>query len=99
MTILRRSGTPRLNNFKFQHCDEEVLQIMISELLPDGAGPEWKERIVLQDRRDRSSRVAATQMVKSGKGNQDVEMKDAEKEGWDVDEDSSGKEVSKSWRC
>ena len=84
---------------QLQHCDESVLQTMISELLFDGAGPKKKERIVLQDRSDRSSRVTATQMIKSGKGNQDVEMKDAEREDWDVDEVSSGKKVSKSWRC
>ena len=84
---------------QIQHCDEGALQTMISELLFDGAGPKKKKRIVLQDRRDRSSRVAATHMGMSGEGNQDVEMKDADKEGWDVDEDSRDKEVSKSWRC
>ena len=84
---------------QIQHCDEGALQTMISELLFDGAGPKKKKRIVLQDRRDRSSRVPATHMGMSGEGNQDVEMKDADKEGWDVDEDSRDKEVSKSWRC
>ena len=59
---------------------------MVSDFLQDGAGPQKKERIVLQDRCDRSSRVAATEKVKPGKGNQDV------------DEDSSDKEVSKSYR-
>ena len=42
--------------------------------------------------------MAASQKAKSGKGNQDVKMKGATKEGRE-DEESSGKEVSTSWRC
>ena len=47
----------------------------------------------MKNRSDRSSRVAASQKAKSGKGNQDVKMKGATKEGRE-DEESSGKEVS-----
>ena len=49
---------------------------------------------MVEDGSDRSSRVAATKKVRSEKGKQDVNMNDAEKEGWDVNEESSGKEVS-----
>ena len=36
---------------------------------------------MLQDRSDRSSRVTATQKVRSGKDNKDVEMKDTPRDG------------------
>ena len=78
-----------------QHSDQGVLHTMVSDVLQDGAGPTKRERFVVEDGSDRSSRVAATKKVRSEKGNQDVNMKDATKEGREYEE-SSGKEVSTS---
>ena len=83
---------------KCQHNDQGVVQTMVNDVLQDGTGPKKRERFVVENRSDRSSRVAATKKAKSGKGSQDVKMKDATKEGRE-DEESSGKEVSTSWRC
>ena len=83
---------------KCQHNDQDVLHFMKSDVLQDGAGPKKRERFVVEDGSDRSSRVTATKKVRSGKDNQNVIMKDAVKEDWDVNEESSGKEVSISWR-
>ena len=43
-------------------------------------------------------RVWLQQRRKGQKKKQNVKMEDADKEGWDVDEESSVKEVSTSWR-
>ena len=75
---------------QFHNNDQGALQTTVGDVLQDGAGPTKRERFVVEDGSDRSSRVAATKKVRSEKGNQDVNMKDAEKEGWDVNEECSG---------
>ena len=59
---------------QFHHDDQGALQTMVGDVLQDGAGPKKRERIVSEDRSDRSSRVTATQKVRSEKCNQDVNI-------------------------
>ena len=49
---------------QFHHNDQGALQTMIGDVPQDGAGCTKRERVVSEDRSDRSSRVAATKKAK-----------------------------------